>query len=170
MKQGIGPHLRRPLGGSIAFRVAITDRRILSCDDGQVTFAYRKSGSRRPHRLTLPVEEFLRRFLQHVLPRGFQKVRACGFLSPNARRSFEAVRWLATLNARQAFTLRSEDAKPTNRLDALGAQLMFPSRSANSAPVVKRAPVSKESGPEVRFFGCSVATTLLRPQCRYLAR
>jgi hypothetical protein len=94
------------------FRVAITDRRILSCEDGQVTFAYKKSGSRRSRSLTLPAEEFLRRFLQHVLPRGFQKVRAYGFLSPNARRSFEAVRWLATLHAREAYTLRAKGAQP----------------------------------------------------------
>jgi hypothetical protein len=40
-------------------------------------------------------------------------VRAYGFLNPNAHRSLEAVRWLATLHAREAFTLRAEDAKPT---------------------------------------------------------
>jgi hypothetical protein len=89
------------------FRVALSDRRILSCDDGQVTFSYRKTGSRRPRRMTLPAEEFLRRFLQHVLPRGFQKVRAYGFLSPNAQRSFDTVRWLATLHARETFLLRA---------------------------------------------------------------
>lgn len=93
------------------FRTALTDRRILSCQDDQVTFSYRKSGSRRPRRMTLPADEFLRRFLQHVLPRGFQKVRAYGFLSPNARRSFDAVRWLASLHAGEPFVLR---AAPTS--------------------------------------------------------
>lgn len=94
------------------FRVAITDRRILSCEDDQVTFSYRKSGSRRPRTLTLTADQFLRRFLQHVLPRGFQKVRAYGFLSPNAKRSFDTVRWLATLHARETFVLSSETTSP----------------------------------------------------------
>ena len=57
------------------FRVAIGDHRIISCDDGQVTFRYRRVGSNRPRTMTLDAPEFLRRFLQHVLPAGFRKVR-----------------------------------------------------------------------------------------------
>jgi hypothetical protein len=69
------------------FRVAIGNHRIRSCEDGQVTFTYRRSGSRRWRTMRLAAHEFLRRFLQHVLPRGFQKVRYYGFASPNARAS-----------------------------------------------------------------------------------
>ena len=72
------------------FRVAIGDHRIVSCDDGQVTFTYRRVGSNRPRKMTLDAMEFLRRFLQHVLPAGFQKVRHYGFLSPPAGRRW---RW-----------------------------------------------------------------------------
>jgi Putative transposase/Transposase zinc-binding domain len=79
------------------FRVAISDRRIVSCDDGKVTFSYRKSGSNRWRKMTVEADEFIRRFLQHVLPRGFPKVRHYGFLSPNSGLSIEAVRWLVTL-------------------------------------------------------------------------
>jgi hypothetical protein len=86
------------------FRVAIGDHRILSCEDGHVNFSYRKSGSRR---MRLDAMEFLRRFLQHVLPRGFQKVRHFGYLSPRARRRFEAARWLASLHAGRRFVLKS---------------------------------------------------------------
>jgi hypothetical protein len=68
------------------FRVAISDRRIVSCDDGKVTFTYRKSGSNRPRKMPLDAAEFLRRFLQHVLPSGFQKVRHYGFASANSAR------------------------------------------------------------------------------------
>jgi hypothetical protein len=89
------------------FRVAIGDHRILSCEDGHVTFSYRKSGARRWRSMRLDAMEFLRRFLQHVLPRGFQKVRHFGYLSPRARRRFEAVRWLATLHAGRRFVLKS---------------------------------------------------------------
>jgi Putative transposase/Transposase zinc-binding domain len=79
------------------FRVAISDRRVVSCEDGRVTFSYRKSGSNRWRRMTLDSSEFIRRFLQHVLPSGFPKVRHYGFLSPNSGEPIEAVRWLITL-------------------------------------------------------------------------
>jgi hypothetical protein len=55
------------------FRVAIGDHRIVSCDDGRVTFTYRKVGSNRRRTMTLDATEFLRRFLQHVLPRGVRQ-------------------------------------------------------------------------------------------------
>jgi hypothetical protein len=79
------------------YRVAISDRRIVSFDDGQVTFSYRRSGSNRWRKMTLEAPEFIRRFLQHVLPSGFQKVRHHGFLSPNSRFSLDWVRWLISL-------------------------------------------------------------------------
>jgi hypothetical protein len=65
------------------FQVAISERRILRVDDTQVRFQYRKPDSNRVRTLALPVMEFMRRFLQHVLPRGFVKVRYYGFLSPS---------------------------------------------------------------------------------------
>lgn len=67
------------------FRVAISNRRILSMKDGQVTFSYRESDSGRWRRMTVSVDEFLRRFLQHVLPKGFVKVRYYGLFSPAKR-------------------------------------------------------------------------------------
>jgi Putative transposase/Transposase zinc-binding domain len=93
------------------FRVAIGNRRIVSCDDGKVTFAYRRVGSNRPRKMTLDAMEFLRRFLQHVLPAGFQKVRHYGFLSPNSATSIEAVRWLITLYNGAIFSLRANHAE-----------------------------------------------------------
>jgi hypothetical protein len=65
------------------FQVAISERRILRVDDTHVHFQYRKPHSNRVRTLALPVMEFMRRFLQHVLPRGFVKVRHYGFLSPS---------------------------------------------------------------------------------------
>jgi hypothetical protein len=55
--------------------------------------------------MTLDALEFLRRFLQHVLPAGFQKVRHFGFLSPRSTLSIEAVRWLIVLQLGGLFTL-----------------------------------------------------------------
>ena len=74
------------------FRVAISNRRIVSCDNGRVVFQYRKSGSRRSRTMSLDAFEFIRRFLQHVLPSGFQKVRHYGFLSPASKQSIDEVR------------------------------------------------------------------------------
>jgi hypothetical protein len=108
------PHLHfvMPGGGPNIFRVAISDHRIHACDDHNVTFTWRKSGSRRPRSLRLEAHEFLRRFLQHVLPRGFQKVRYYGFLSPNASNSLDRARWLATLHARETFVLEPAHGAP----------------------------------------------------------
>jgi hypothetical protein len=67
------------------FRVAISNRRILKVNDGQVTFRYRESDTGTWRTCTLTAEEFLRRFLQHVLPKGFVKVRYYGLFSPSCR-------------------------------------------------------------------------------------
>ena len=65
-------------------RTAITDARIVRVDATTVTFRYQDATARAWRTMTLPGEEFLRRFLQHVLPRGFHKVRYYGFWRPRA--------------------------------------------------------------------------------------
>lgn len=71
--------------------MAITNRRIVSVNntggggEPTVTFRYRPSGSRQWRLSTVTVMEFMRRFLQHVLPKGFVKVRYYGFFSPGQR-------------------------------------------------------------------------------------
>ena len=63
-------------------RVAISNARIVSYDDEQVTFRYRDSANGNEKRLmTLPVHEFMRRFLLHALPKGFVRIRSFGFLA-----------------------------------------------------------------------------------------
>ena len=69
--------------GRYVHRIAITNRRILKIDDGRVTFGYRKAEERRWRTMTLPAEEFIRRFLQHVLPAGVHKVRYYGLWAPS---------------------------------------------------------------------------------------
>jgi hypothetical protein len=66
------------------FRVAISNNRIVKLENGQVTFRYRSATERTYKYCTLPAEEFIRRSLrvQHVLPRGFVKVRYYGLFSP----------------------------------------------------------------------------------------
>ena len=67
------------------FRVAISNHRLVAVTDGSVTFRYRPSGWQQWRLCTLTTTEFMRRFLQHVLPRGFVKVRYYGFFSPGQR-------------------------------------------------------------------------------------
>ena len=74
------------------FRVAISNRRIVRLAAGKVTFRYRATDTGVLKTCSLPAEEFIRRFLQHVLPRGFVKVRYYGFLSPGQRRRLAALR------------------------------------------------------------------------------
>ena len=103
------------------FRVAIGDHRIVSCDDGQVTFTYRRVGSNRRRKMTLEAMEFLRRFLQHVLPSGLQKVRYYGFLSPACGVALELVRWLIALWAGLTYVLQARwTEEPTGPLPAVG--------------------------------------------------
>jgi len=74
------------------FRVAISNRRIVRLAKGKVTFRYRATDTGALKTCSLPAEEFIRRFLQHVLPRGFVKVRYYGFLSPGQRPRLAALR------------------------------------------------------------------------------
>lgn len=74
------------------FRVAISNRNILAIQDGQVTFRYRDSKTSTPQTTTLTAEHFIRRFLHHVLPRGFQKVRTYGWLHPKQRQLLAVIK------------------------------------------------------------------------------
>jgi len=93
----------QPVGNGVAalkylapyiFRVAITNKRILKLDDGKVTFTYKDSSSGESRICTLQTKEFIRRFLQHVLPKGFVKVRYYGFFSSAKRKVLARIRRL----------------------------------------------------------------------------
>ena len=66
-------------------RVAFANSRLLSLEDGQVTFRYQQRRERQWKTMSLPASEFIRRFLQHVLPRGTHKVRYSGIWNPAHR-------------------------------------------------------------------------------------
>ena len=68
-------------------RVAITDHRLVAVTRETVTFRYVDRRTQTPRTMTLPGAEFLRRFLQHVLPRGLHKVRYYGLWRPAAART-----------------------------------------------------------------------------------
>lgn len=76
------------------FRVAISNNRILTLAEGEVTFQYKESATDQVKTSTVPAEEFIRRFLQHGLPDRFVKVRYYGLLSPSNRPRLTQVRQL----------------------------------------------------------------------------
>ena len=79
------------------FRVAITNARIEAIEETGITFRARDRRSGEVKHCTLPPLVFLARFLQHVLPKGFVKVRSYGLLAPRNRRRRELLRTLLEL-------------------------------------------------------------------------
>lgn len=73
------------------FRVAISNYRILKLEDSKVTFLYKDTETGKTRLCTLTAEEFIRRFLQHVLPCGFVKVRYYGLFSHSHRSKLAAL-------------------------------------------------------------------------------
>ena len=86
---------KRPFGGAehalrylgcYTHRVAISNHRLVTLDNGQVTFRWRDSAHKNKKRLMqLPLEEFLRRFFLHVLPKGFVRIRHFGLFAHRRR-------------------------------------------------------------------------------------
>ena len=75
-------------------RGVISERNILSHQDGQVTFQYLNSETNRLEKRTLPGDRFTRLVLQHVLPKGFRRVRDYGFLHGNAKKTLTRLQLL----------------------------------------------------------------------------
>lgn len=94
---GDGEHAAEYLS-RYAHRVALTNDRIEAFDQGRVTFRYINSRTHQTQHLTLPVHAFIARFLQHVLPKGFQKIRGYGLFRPAASRQRERARHLLELD------------------------------------------------------------------------
>jgi len=73
--------------GRYTHRVALSNNRILAVENGQVTFSYRdRKDQDRLKSMPLDAEEFIRRFLLHVLPDGFMRIRHFGFLANRSKK------------------------------------------------------------------------------------
>jgi hypothetical protein len=104
-------YAKRPFGGPeqvlkylarYTHRVAISNSRLLKLEEGRVTFRYKdyaEDGQQKT--LTLDAVEFLRRFVQHILPKGFMKIRHYGLLASRGRTAKlkECRRLLLVVNA-----------------------------------------------------------------------
>jgi hypothetical protein len=112
-------------------RVAITNRRLLACANDQVTFRWKDyQRGNRQRLMTLDAVEFIRRFLLHVLPRGFQRMRHYGFFA-NGQRKVKLPRCRELLG--QAL-LAAAVTSPT--VDAIATASMPPPR-ADACPVCR---------------------------------
>jgi len=89
------------------FRVAITNARIVGLDEQGVTIGHKHRKSNRWRTSRIPGQEFMRRFLQHVLPKGFHKVRYFGLWHPAKREDAARARQLLLLD-RQATSRRAQ--------------------------------------------------------------
>jgi hypothetical protein len=94
------------------FKVAISNSRILNVQNRTVLIRYRKPHSERSKILALEVMEFIRRFLQHVLPTGFMKIRYYGFMNPNCAVSLDRIRGLIEISYGFAVDLPVPEVEP----------------------------------------------------------
>jgi hypothetical protein len=123
--------------GRYTHRVAISNHRLLSLADGQVTFRWRDSAHHNQQKLmTVSLDEFLRRFLLHLLPKGFVRIRHFGFLA-NRRRSTLLPLCFAALG-----TVPSQiepETSPAQESDPLGVAPSVADRwqSSNPLPLLK---------------------------------
>lgn len=104
------------------YRTALGSQRIVKDEEGQVTFRYQDSADKQSRLLSLAALEFLRRFLQHILPKGFQRVRYYGWLSAAAHTQWERI--LALLDWTVA-VLQPPMPKPAPICPHCGAQLLW---------------------------------------------
>ncbi len=145
-------YCKRPFGGPkevlrylarYTHRVAISNRRLLACDENGVTFKwkdYRLKGRERYKVMTLPIHEFIRRFLVHVLPAGFHRIRYYGLLASGKRaENIARARELLTppviaLDAIKAASSNGEQPQmPEHRCPCCGGRLIIIERFERGA-------------------------------------
>lgn len=94
------------------FRIAITNRRILAFNAETVTWRYTDRATKTPRKETVAGHEFMRRFLQHVLPAGFHKVRYYGLWHPSRRHQRDNVRNVLLLQQPAGTVVDTTDPLP----------------------------------------------------------
>jgi putative transposase len=92
------------------FRIALSNNRIEQVANDAITFRYTEGKTGAQKRATLPVDTFIRRFLAHVLPKGFVKVRCYGLLHPSKRPLLAEVRSILALGQAARPQLRAAAA------------------------------------------------------------
>ena len=98
--------------GRYLFRVAISNNRILKLENGKVTFRYTDSKTGKTKIVILQVLEFLRRFLQHVLPHNFMKLRYYGYLAAASKKNLIKLRKMLYLDSISAKEQENDQQLP----------------------------------------------------------
>lgn len=130
-------------------RVAISNRRLLALDDAGVTMRYkdyRRDGADRQRAMTLGADEFIRRFLLHVLPRGFHRIRHYGLLAGSARKaSLALARELLDVRPDAGDAPIDDPVDPTPSCPCCGGKMIvievFARRRQPRAPPSAAAPI-----------------------------
>jgi hypothetical protein len=123
------------------FRVALSNNRIVRVADEKVTFRYSVGDTGQTAYCTLPVQEFLRQFLQHILPKGFVKVRYYGLFRVGNRRSLARVR-----SQLQLLQLLAAEATPAP-VASEGSTRMVSCPSCGEPMLLKRVLLPHNRGP-----------------------
>lgn len=111
-----GPEYVLQYLGRYTHRVAISNHRLISLADGKVTFRWRDSAHHNAQKpMTLALDEFLRRFLLHLLPQGFMRIRNFGFLA-NRNRATTLPLCFQLLNSTQPGESQRPTTSDTNNL------------------------------------------------------
>ncbi len=109
--------------GRYLYRGVIQEKDIIACENGQVTFRYQDSKTKRIVLKTVPGATFLWLVLQHVLPKGFRRTRNFGFLHSNSKRLLQTLQYLlgAAANRVRAWIKK----RPHLQCPVCGAKMMI---------------------------------------------
>nr|VFK46731.1 MAG: Transposase zinc-binding domain-containing protein [Candidatus Kentron sp. SD] len=108
--------------GRYLYRGVIREKDIVACEDGQVTFRYQDSKTKRMASRTVSGAEFLWLIFQHVLPKRFRRTRNFGFLHPNSKRLIGLIHYLLGFNPNRALAWIKE--RPRLLCPLCGAKMM----------------------------------------------
>jgi hypothetical protein len=110
---------------AVTSRVAISNHRLVSFENGEVAFTWRdRAHGNVQEEMKLPAEEFLRRFLLHLLPKGFVRIRNFGFLASRHRGRLLPLCFQCLGSDPEAHETRPEDRKGILKCPKCGAPMI----------------------------------------------
>lgn len=155
-------YIKKPVGrpefiikylGRYTHRVAISNQRIVSLKEGMVTFTRKNRNTKKIVKETIPAVEFIRRFLLHVLPKKFVRIRHYGYLaSRNKKQHLAQIRKLMGVSS--AVTERIEKSVQEIMLDLTGFDIMI-------CPCCRKGKM--EQVREIALYTGQSAYDLIRP-------
>jgi hypothetical protein len=129
------------------YRIAISNNRILKCEDDHVTFRFRENDTGKWRSKKVHVHEFIRRFLQHVLPRSFIKVRYYGFMAHKNRHLIETIRGFFG-NGRSRFAADpDENGKNSDNQKSPSSTSLLCPHCGNPLHLIRKLPGMKRGPP-----------------------